>query len=51
MTEIKRNETSYRTCLKCRQCMYIGSISGIVYRLISGNIYFLQQINVIHTQL
>ena len=44
MSEIERNETSYRTCLKCRQYKYIGSIPGIVYRFFSENIYFLHQI-------
>ena len=44
MSEIERNGTSYRTCLKCRQYKYIGSISGIVYRFFSGKIFLLYQI-------
>ena len=44
MSEIERNGTSYRTCLKCRQYKYIGSIPGIVYRFFSEKIYFLHQI-------
>ena len=44
MPEIERNGTSYRTCLKCRQYKYIGSISGIVYRFFSEKIFLLHQI-------
>ena len=42
MSEIERNGTFYRTCLKCGQYKYIGSIPGIVYRLFS------QKINVLN---
>ena len=44
MSEIERNGTSYRTCLKCKQYKYLGSIPGIVYRFFSEKIYFLHQI-------
>ena len=44
MSEIERNETSARTCLKCRQYKYIGSIPGIVNLFFSEKIYFLPQI-------
>ena len=43
MSEIERNGTFYRTCLKWGQYKYIGSISGIVYRFFSQKIYFLNQ--------
>ena len=35
ISEIERNGTVYRTCLKCEQYKYIGSIPGIVYRFFS----------------
>ena len=44
LSEIERNGTFYRTCLKCGQYKYIGSISGIVYRFFSEKIYLLHQI-------
>ena len=40
MSEIERNGTSYRTCLKCRKYRYIGSIPGIVYRFFYEKIFF-----------
>ena len=48
MSEIEINGTSYRTCLKCRQYKYMGSIPGIVYRFYSEKIYFLHK-NIIYT--
>ena len=44
MSEIERNGTCYRTCLKCRQYKYIGSIPGIDYRFFSAKLYFLHHI-------
>ena len=44
MSEIKRNGTFYRTCLKCRPYKYIGLIPVIVYRFFPEKIYFLHQI-------
>ena len=43
MSIIERKMTFYRTCLKCGQYKYIGSIPGIVYRFFSQKIYFLNQ--------
>ena len=48
MTLVERNGASCRTCLKCRQYKYIGSIPGIVYRFFSEKIYFLHQ-NILYT--
>ena len=44
MSEIERNGTFNRTCLKCRRYKYIRSIPGIDYRFFSEKIYFLLQI-------
>ena len=44
MSEVERNGTAYRTCLKYKQYKYIGSISGIVYRFFSEKIFFLHQL-------
>ena len=44
VSEIEINGTSYRTCLKCSQHKYIGSLPDIVYRFFSEKIYFLHQI-------
>ena len=44
MSEIKRNGTFYRTCLKCRPYKYIGLIPVIVYLFFPEKIYFLHQI-------
>ena len=43
MSEIERNGTFYRTCLKCGQYKYIGTIPGIVYRFFSEKKYILHQ--------
>ena len=44
-SEIERNRTFHRTCLKCEQYKYRGSIPGIVYRFFFflQKIYFLTQ--------
>ena len=49
MSEIERNGTSYRTCLKCSQYKYIGSIFDIVYRFFSEKIYFYTKLLYTHS--